>query len=222
MTVRATGARIGVDKDTAWKWRHALLAAHLRAEAGRVSGIVEVVEQRHVASDKGARTLCRQARRRGYPYPNVQGKAIWVIIASDRNGLSAARATGPRPRRSIIDSFLAGSCSGARLIMGHSGRLSPLAQAARSRGVRYERVARWGSTRVSDSDRHTLNGERYARRFREWLCRFRGVASKYLNHYVHWYWAIEPIHHRAIHLVLEAERAPPAPAGLVKSYSHEC
>ncbi len=38
---------------------------------------------------------------------------------------------------------------------------------------------------------HVQNVNAYHRRFREWLARFHGVASRYLPNYLGWQWALD-------------------------------
>ena len=206
-TVRAAAALLGVDKDTTWRWRHRMLEAHARPIAGELSGIVEVVEQRHVVCRKGARHLPRLPRARGRSCRVRRGDAVRVIIATDRKGVAAAAVMGPRPTRRSICEFMAEHCARSGTFLGNSGPLSPVALAARSRGIEYQRVPRWGNPASQISRGHVLNAARYAHGFRRWLMRFRGVATKYLHRYLHWYWIIEPHQNRPEHLLLEVSRA---------------
>ncbi len=208
-TVREVARRLGVDKDTAWRWRHALLAAHLRTGTGRLQGTVELVQQKHLRCEKGSRDLVRAPHRRGRARSGTWSAGVWVILGADRSGGTAARVTGPRATMAAALDFVARQCARARVVLGGDPPLSPLPRAVRSRGGRYEKVPGWSHPRTRQAQLHTLNASRFARSFRQWLRRFRGVASKYLPRYVHWFWLLEPLLHRHLRLLLEAERAPP-------------
>ncbi len=209
LTVRAAAARLGVDKDTSWRWRHGLLAAHARLGTGRVRGTVEVVQRRRVRCDKGARHLGRPARVRGTTGHLVGGEGVWITIATDRDGGAAVHVLGRRPNHASIAEFVAIHFAGVRMVLGQARPLSAWQRAVRGKGIPFRRVSAWGDPVAGRSPFHVLNAARYAQGFEDWLARFRGVASKYLHRYLHWYWLLEPLRSRPMRLVLETGRAPP-------------
>ncbi|HEX9105749.1 MAG TPA: IS1 family transposase [Longimicrobiales bacterium] len=207
LSVRSAALRLRLDKDTTWRWRHALLAAHLRTGMGALAGTVELVLQRRAWCDKGARHLARPPRSRGQRCPQTQGDGVWIVIATDRSGQAAARVAGRRPTRQPIQELLARDCRRARVLLGRGQRLSPIALAARALNVEFRPVPACGLPENRRSSAHNINAVRYARAFWRWLERFRGVSSRYLQRYLHWFWILEPLLYRHTHLLLEAERA---------------
>jgi hypothetical protein len=61
---------------------------------------------------------------------------------------------------------------------------------ARQAGISHESVNVSAGERVRGAV-HVQNVNAYHRRFRQWLSRFHGVASRYLPNYLGWQWAID-------------------------------
>jgi hypothetical protein len=61
---------------------------------------------------------------------------------------------------------------------------------AREAGISHEAVNLRQGERVRGAV-HVQNVNGYHRRFRQWLARFNGVASRYLPNYLGWRWALD-------------------------------
>jgi len=61
---------------------------------------------------------------------------------------------------------------------------------ARAAGISHEAVNLRAGERVRGAV-HVQNVNAYHSRFRQWLARFRGVASHYLPNYLGWQWAVD-------------------------------
>ena len=90
-SVRMAAQRCGVDKNTAFRWRHRFLrdAADHRAE--QEAGIVEADETFFLESFKGQRSLPRPARSRGgvAHKRGINAEQIPVLVVRDRQGRTA-------------------------------------------------------------------------------------------------------------------------------------
>ena len=66
-------------------------------------------------------------------------------------------------------------------------------QFAREAGLSHDSVNLRAGERTSRRGGavHVQNVNAYYRRFREWLARFHGVASRYLPNYLGWRWALD-------------------------------
>jgi hypothetical protein len=65
---------------------------------------------------------------------------------------------------------------------------------ARQHGIAHQAVDLRAGVRVRRSTAgaiHVQNVNAYHSRFRQWLSRFRGVASRYLPNYLGWRWALD-------------------------------
>jgi hypothetical protein len=209
LTVRAAAARLGVNKDTAWRWRHRILAARERLPAPRLAAVVETHATRLPVNRKGERGMSPDAsprRRRRRPF----GEACWILFSRDRTGISravladASPAQWPDYRRLLGQHLVAGT-----ILLGRQGRFGAAARCAAQAGIEYRRTGSLADGCDGSFD-HVQNALAYALRFRHWLRRFRGVATRYLMRYVNWHAFLDEQRAPAKRLLLSAVRAPPA------------
>lgn len=185
LTVRRAAAHCGIDKDTAFRWRHRFLRQAAQTKAERLEGIVEADETFFPHSLKGQRNLSRPAHQRG---SNIHRRGtgaehVPVLILRDRHGATAdfklAKADfasiEPILRQHVApDAVL---CSDGAAIYRQAARQIPLAhrQLNLSQGVR-----------VLGKVYHVQNVNAYDSRLKCWMVRFHGVATKYLENYLGW------------------------------------
>lgn len=193
-SVRHTAASLGVHRDTAFRWRHRLLRALLASEDFRLRGRVAITMFDLPFSEKGARQLQRPPRRRKSFWWFGERRA-WVLLAYDTAGRSFGRCTGvgpPLPLDAMDD--LAGRMGpGAVVLLQRPFRWAAFEAARRagvptrevSRGVTSSGTSSSGLAAVSDAAGGGVT--RCAFSLRRWLRRFRGVATRYLDHYLCWH-----------------------------------
>lgn len=184
LTVRRTGAVVGIDSTTALRWRHRVLD-HWRLEPHRrLRGSVVVGEFWMPPNEKGSRRLQRPPRQRG------QAPGHWCQV-TERVGLIGALETGGgapghwigctnarRLDRSDIESLLAPRLGYVREIVGYRGPLCALAWFAGIAGAEYRR-ARGGSPAEGIPELRLA--------LRRWLRPLRGVATRRLGNYLEWF-----------------------------------
>lgn len=182
-TVRQAAAECGVNKNTAFLWRHRFLTLAAEHKASRAHGIIEADETFFLESFKGQRNLPRAARRRG--------------------GVSKTRGTGPdqipvlvvRDRAGATADFILKKLNTAHISQALSPMLDPDAclctdgarvyrAFAHRAGIAHEQVSARGPRRRGVF--HIQNVNAYDSRLKNWMLRFHGVATKYLNHYLGW------------------------------------
>ena len=211
LSVRAAARRLGIDKDTAWRWRHALLDAHAALPHTGLSGIVETCEQSLPLCRKGERGRPdgpwrrRRRRTRGSPDPN----RVWILFGRDRRRVSdAVVSPGRRPGRSDVAELLRSRPRGVKLLLHRYGQFGACGRFAIPRGLDLWRVPTAGFPPRDGTLLHLQNVLAYQRRLRLWLRRFRGVATTYLPNYLHWYAILDGLARPASRLLLEACRGP--------------
>ncbi len=203
LTVRATAGRIGVHKDTVFRWRHRLLGAVRSATSLRLTGHVSVGELWLLHSEKGSRSLGRPPRRHGSTARWIGAPRTWVFLAMDdhRSLLTIVtnfrRATVPDLERE-----LAPALDRTSVLLSPEGRFGSAGVFAHGAGITYRQVARacvprresatGGPIAHGDEAIDLLHGRLgripdWGCRFKRWLRRFRGVASRYLANYLTWY-----------------------------------
>lgn len=182
-TVRAAARRCGIDKNTAFLWRHRFLARISQHQATHEEGIVEADETFFLESFKGQRQLPRIARKRG-GVGRTRGYSpdhIPVLVVRDRHRATADfiletidAAHIQKALKPLVDPEAVLCTDGA----------SVYAAFARKTGIRHEAIRAQGP-RVRGAF-HIQNVNAYDSRLKGWIRRFHGVATKYLKHYLGW------------------------------------
>lgn len=86
--VRAAATRVGVHRNTAFRWRHRFLHWVKYDRAPKLTGIVEADEMFILESHKGSRHLDRAPRRRGghASKPGISKDLDCILVARNRDG----------------------------------------------------------------------------------------------------------------------------------------
>ena len=96
LPVRKAADRVGVHRNTAFRWRHRFLHWVKLDRPGSLNGIVEADETFLLESQKGSRKLDRPARRRGgrAARRGISGELDCILVARDRSGNTVDALTG--------------------------------------------------------------------------------------------------------------------------------
>lgn len=189
LTVRAVAARLGIHRDTAWRWRHRVLAALKRSErAVLLWGLVEVGEAWFLHSEKGSRTLRRPPYTR--PRPSVAWSLdrprVSVMLARDERGGSLSELIGAhRARADDVRDLLLPRCAPGVVLASLDGPASAYRTAITGLEQRWTRTG----TALLRHPRARFGARVF--RIRRWLRPFRGVATRYLVRYLTWHDALE-------------------------------
>src|SRR5215217_8336956 len=185
-TVRVAARRVAVAKSTSFRWRHRFLAALRRAPPPRLSGIVEADETFHLVSQKGSRNLARPARRRGGKAARrgISREFDCILVARDRTRNTCAFVTGRGPvtAAQLISHLLPVLARDALLVSDAARAYQTF---AKSTGISHEFVNVQAGMRARGA-MHIQGVNGWHGRFKTWLRRFNGVASRYLHHYAGW------------------------------------
>ena len=190
-SVRAAAKAVEVHRNTSFRWRHRFLVGIQRDQPERLTGIAEADELFLLESQKGSRVLDRPARKRGggAHRRGVSREHDCILVARDRGGQTCSFVTGRaavtvrqlhRHLRPVLDPHV------LLVTDGHRAYRSFARQA---------RIAHaFVNVRLGERVRgaiHVQNVNAYHQRFRSWLARFHGVASRYLPNYLGWLWALD-------------------------------
>ena len=197
VSIAKAARRCGVHYTTAFRWRHRFLAALSGDKPGTLAGIVESDETFILESFKGKRSgLPRKARKRGGTSAKrgLSAEQIPVIVARDRHG-ATTDAVLPRLTRASIAAALGGVITPANAFCCDGG--GAIVAFARRAGIAAHILPRPGKPDPLAPDCHLNNVNAYHGRLKEWLRRFRGVATKNLPNYLGWRRALEALGQRA-------------------------
>jgi transposase-like protein len=184
--VRKAAKACKINKNTAFKWRHRFLKAQNQSKDQLLVGIAEVDELFLLESFKGQRNLSREARKRGgtAAKPGLSAEQIPILIARDRVG-DHIDAVLPNRSQEALTPVLQGKVSKQNTLLCMDGDAALVAFAA-AEGIEYELIIASRGERVHEQVLHIQNVNAYGRRFKQWLDRFNGVATKYLPSYLGW------------------------------------
>lgn len=185
-TVRDAARVVGVHRTTSFRWRHRFVPGAMRDRPGSLSAIVEADETYRLESQKGSRKLSRQPRKRGgvATRRGISREHDCLLVACDRNGNTLDFHTG-RGQVTVaqLDRCLRPVLP-ADVLLVSDGAVAYRRFAAQA-GITHQ----WVNVQAGERARgaiHVQNINGWHSRFKSWLVRFRGVASRYLINYSGW------------------------------------
>lgn len=180
VSVREAAGRCGIDKNTAFLWRHRFLKAARTHRAEHEGGIVEADETFFFESFKGQRNLHRPARKRGGV--GAKWEQIAVLVVRDRSGQTADFRIEQVDTPHITAVLQPLVDKDAILCTDGAGVYKAFAKAT---GILHRAVNVQQGIRV-DGAFHIQNVNAYDSRLKGWMQRFHGVATQYLESYLGW------------------------------------
>lgn len=193
LSLRSMARRVRVHPSTAFRWRHRMLAWLLSLDRAALEGWIELGAERFLESRKGQRRLDRPPRHRlplglglGLPY-------ALALLACDRSGHVVSALIRPPepypgwlPTLAELDAALRGRISaGPTHLCAPDHPRGPCARFAASIGATFHPAPREPASPTARV--HLATAGAYRQRLRRWIARFRGVATRYLPHYLLWH-----------------------------------
>ncbi|MES2757556.1 MAG: IS1595 family transposase [Pseudomonadota bacterium] len=190
-TVRGAAAMVGIHKNTRFRWRHRFLDNTKHDRSLPLGGIAEADETYLLESQKGSRRLDRPARRRGGTARRrgLSHEHDCILVARDRTGKTVDFVTGRAPLKAAQLQRCLPPVIAPDVMLVTDGHPAYPAF-AREAGICHRAVNLSAGVRVAGA-LHVQNVNAYHSRFKEWLRRFHGVASRYLPNYLGWRWALD-------------------------------
>jgi transposase-like protein len=185
-TVRDSARVAGVHRTTSFRWRHRFVPAAARDRPAVLAGIVEADETYRLESQKGARNLTRPPRRRGgvASRRGINREHDCLLVARDRDGQTLNFHTGRGP----VSAAQLHTCLRPVLpedVILVSDAANAYRRFAKEAHITHEAVNVATGRRVCAAI-HIQNVNAWHSRFKSWLARFRGIASRYLANYSGW------------------------------------
>jgi transposase-like protein len=185
-TVRDAARVTGVHRTTSFRWRHRFVPGAARHRPIKLTAIVEADETYRLESQKGSRTLARKPRQRGgvASRRGINREHDCLLVARDRTGQTLDFHTGRGPvtaaqLRMCLQPVLP---SDVLLVSDGAAAYARFAAAA---GITHQAVNVAAGKRARGAI-HVQNVNGWHSRFKSWLVRFKGVASRYLANYSGW------------------------------------
>ncbi|MBU6440817.1 MAG: IS1595 family transposase [Betaproteobacteria bacterium] len=198
LTLRQTAERLDISLDRAFRWRHRFLARPVEHQPGLITGLLEIDETYFQRSEKGSRALTREARGHGGMtsgsgrlaeewVPVLVGRARGKPYVLDKVLPNMTKAEVAKALKPSVDPKETMLCSDT-----HKTFLSM----EKELGVACQFFVE--SEEHKAEGLHVNNVNNYHQRLKTWVnCVLRGVATKYLPHYLAWQrlrtWSVKPL-----------------------------
>jgi transposase-like protein len=194
LSVAKTARKVGVSVPTAFAWRHKLLKKFEKEVETALQGIVEADETFFLFSEKGSRGIqeSRKARKRGgkAKTAGISGDQVPVIAGCDRHGNVILGVAG-RGRISMADiETVMNEHIGDEVTLCTDGHSSFKAY-AKAYKFTYVGLNISQGKRIVKKKYHIQNVNNFHSRLKQWMRRFNGVSTKYLQNYMNWFSLIE-------------------------------
>lgn len=187
LSLPKTANLLGINIKTAFRWRHRFLSLLQEMQPSRLSGLVEADETYFIESFKGQRTaIPRKSKKRGTKAKKrgLSEEQIPVLVARERAGGATLSIVLPSRSAADIGNELAPRMpKDSELI---SDEATAYRAFAKRSGVALRIVPKHPKHKTSES-LHINNVNAYHSRLKNWMDRFKGVATKNLNAYLGWH-----------------------------------
>jgi len=190
-SVRKAAQRLGIHRNTSFRWRHRFLTLAKADRPRCLHGIAEADEMYLLESEKGARHLLRPAHRRGghTRQRGISNEQVCILVARDRTGQTIDFVTGKGPLTKTQLLHCLPPVIDRDILLVTDGHAA-YAAFARETGISHQAVNLRAGIRVRGAA-HVQNVNAYHSRLRGWLSIFHGVATRYLPNYLGWRWILD-------------------------------
>jgi transposase-like protein len=175
-----------VDKSTTFRWRHRFLQIPSSKKAQHLEGIVEADETYFLNSHKGNNHDLDRASRKRRSKATKRGlssEQIPVLIVRDRNR-HTTDAILQHSNTQEITKVLSPLVDEDILLCSDG---NPIYQAfAKAKHITHKVINASAGEHTKEGAYHIQNVNAYDSRLKNWMRRFHGVATKYLENYLEW------------------------------------
>jgi transposase-like protein len=175
LSVRKSAELTGVDKTTAFRWRHRFLINSNVIKPDRLEGVVENKETSFKYSEKGARVVL---------YPERIGTDVFVLTSINRNR-NVSEALVEDLKLDNLISFNKSLYAHDTLFCSDNKNI--YSRLVKSLNLRHGKIDSKKKIFEKKNIVHLRNALGYNDDLHGWMTRFRGVATKYLHNYLSWY-----------------------------------
>jgi transposase-like protein/IS1 family transposase len=188
-SLRKSAEIVGVTWVTLFYWRHKLLNALKKMDFDQFEGIVEVDETYFLYSEKGKRGITgRKPRKRGgkSKHRGISKEQVCVLVARDRTKATIAKVTCMgRVVKSKVDKVIGSKLRSKNILVTDAWRAYKTY--AKEKGLQHYRIKSDDGVHIIKGIYHIQNVNGFHSRLKQWMNRFKGVASKYLDNYLAWF-----------------------------------
>jgi len=190
-TLRQAATQCAVHRNTALRWRRRFLEVPAEQQAPQLHGIVEADETFFLKSLKGQHDLPRPPRKRG-GVGSTRGAGhdhVPVVVLRDRSGAAADVVLHKLDALHVRQALEPRLDPDAVLCTDGAAVYSAFAKAT---GINHQALPLRGP-RVRGAF-HIQHVNAYDSRLKNWMRRFHGIATRYLDQYLGWRRLLERYH----------------------------
>jgi transposase-like protein/IS1 family transposase len=188
-SLRKSAEIVGVTWVTLFYWRHKLLSALKQMDFKQFEGIVEVDETYFLYSEKGKRGISdRKPRKRGgkSKHSGISHEQVCVLVARDRTKATVSKvACMGRVVKTKVDNMIGSKLTPDNVLVTDAWRAYKTY--AKEKGIEHYRIKSNDGKHVIKGLYHIQNVNGLHSRMKQWIDRFKGVATKYLDNYLAWF-----------------------------------
>jgi len=194
----------GISLQTSFDWRHKILAAfEHQQDITTFSGICESDDVFFRYSEKGNKHLDREPRKRGKGVfekrkAGINDDHLSVIITADRRGNKHLQVTKRgRISKADIEKVLKNRIQPGTILCTDAHR--SFTAFAKSNAIAHHTL-KASAKEFKKGQYHIQHVNQVCSDLKQWIQKFNGVSTKYLQNYLNWYSMIEAINRSSNHL----------------------
>lgn len=180
---------LGINKKTAFDWRHKILSGIEHSGESSFQGITESDDTFFLLSEKGSKHLSRKPRKRGgqAKQRGISKEQVAVIVTSDRvSEIDMQVARLGRIKKVDIEKAIGDRVS-EQTILCSDGHVS-YKGFAMDKGIEHHAIRVDLKQHVKKKIYHVQHVNSIDSRMKKWIeNRFIGVSTKYLQKYLNWF-----------------------------------
>lgn len=200
-TIRYTARELGVNNETVFNWRHKILVALQETFTKKYKGIVEMDDVFFKFSQKGrwkegriskngAKSKKRQKGK--IEYKSKPGGDVATLFMADRKGAMDLKVMKVgRISKKDLDKTVNKKRLKKRMVICSDSHPS-IGVFVREAGYKHEKIMVQDGERVREGIYHVNKVNSLVAEFRRWMAaNFKGVSTKYLQHYLNWFMMVK-------------------------------
>jgi transposase-like protein len=190
-SIKKSAKALGICIQTSFDWRHKILSSLSDKLPTKLSGTVECDEMELPLSNKGERNLSRPARKRSSDFKRNTASnditTVQVVTAVSRDGnkylkaVETKRLTGKQIQQAI------GKKLAKDVVLITDEHPSYKGFAKTKKQLTHKTVLAKEHINRSNKNIHLQRVNNTHKQLRDFLDKFNGVSSKYLQNYLNWY-----------------------------------
>lgn len=185
LSLKKSADKVGISYRTSFIWRHKILSSLIEAEPMQLEGILETDDTFFRYSEKGSRKLKRKPRKRGSGSMLLKENKVPVVVTTDRKGNTLYNVAGRGSVKKDFKVKMKGKFH-PKAILCSDG--APIYKGlAKQEGIQHVKTSAYRRQVAKNKAYHIQTVNQLQKELKEYLNRFNGVSTKYLQNYLYWF-----------------------------------